>query len=77
MTVLLMKMFFRNTEATMHFLKANIGIGMLTLPVALKNSGLIFGSISFVLIALVCIKCMKMLVEAAHKEGRTKLLAAR
>ena len=42
-------------------------MGVLTLPVAIKNSGLVFGSIGLAVIAYICVHCMKMLVGAAHK----------
>lgn len=56
-----------NTETIIHILKGNIGIGVLTLPIAIRNSGLLFGSIGLALIAYMCVHCMKMLVHAAHK----------
>lgn len=58
---------FSNFETIIHILKGNIGIGVLTLPVAIKNSGLIFGSVGLALIALICVHCMRMLVHSAHK----------
>ena len=40
---------------------------VLTLPMAIRNSGLIFGSIGLLLIAYICVYCMTLLVKAAHK----------
>jgi proton-coupled amino acid transporter len=56
-----------NFETIVHLLKGNIGMGILTLPIAIKNSGLIFGTLGLGFIAFVCVCCMRMLVDAAHK----------
>ena len=56
-----------NFETIIHILKGNIGIGVLTLPMAIRNSGLIFGSLGLALIAYLCVYCMTLLVKAAHK----------
>ena len=58
---------FRNFETIIHILKGNIGIGVLTLPRAIRNSGLIGGLIGLTAIAGICIYCMHLLVRAAHK----------
>ncbi len=65
------QLFCRNSETIIHILKGNIGIGVLTLPMALRNSGLIAGSLGLVIIASVCVYCMVMLVRAAHKVRET------
>jgi len=56
-----------NMETIVHILKGNIGIGVLTLPMALRNSGLIFGSLGLIFIAYLCVYCMMLLVNAAHR----------
>ena len=56
-----------NFETIIHLLKGNIGMGVLTLPMAIRNSGLMFGSLGLAFIAFVCVYCMRMLVNAAHK----------
>lgn len=58
---------FRNFETMIHILKGNIGIGVLTLPMAIRNSGLVFGSVGLILIAYLCVHCMTLLVNAAHR----------
>ena len=65
----------RNFETIIHILKGNIGIGVLTLPMAIRNSGLIFGSIGLAAIAYLCVYCMTLLVKAAHKVSITFRLA--
>lgn len=61
--------FSRNFETIIHVLKGNIGIGILTLPMAIHNAGLIGGSLGLAAIAYICVSCMFMLVRAAHKVG--------
>jgi len=56
-----------NFETIIHVLKGNIGIGVLTLPMAIKNSGLLGGVIGLTAIACICVYCMTLLVRAAHK----------
>ena len=64
----------RNFETIIHILKGNIGIGVLTLPMAIRNSGLIFGSLGLAMIAYLCVYCMTLLVKAAHKVRSTLVL---
>jgi len=61
-----------NFETIIHILKGNIGIGVLTLPMAIRNSGLIFGSLGLAMIAYLCVYCMTLLVKAAHKACATR-----
>ena len=56
-----------NFETIIHLLKGNIGIGVLTLPMAIRNSGLMLGSAGLIFIAVVCIFCMRILVASANK----------
>jgi amino acid permease len=65
---------FRNFETIIHILKGNIGIGVLTLPMAIHNAGLIGGSVGLAVIAYVCVYCMFMLVRAAHKVSQLTIL---
>jgi proton-coupled amino acid transporter len=48
-------------------LKGNIGTGILAMPDAIKNSGLLVGSLGLVLMSVVCVHCMHMLVRANHR----------
>ena len=66
------KSLISNLEAIAHFLQGNIGIGVLALPSAFSNAGVIGGSLGFILIAIICVHCMKMLVRSAHKVLKTR-----
>ena len=59
-------------ESVMHLLKGTIGVSMLTLPMAVRNAGLLFGTAGLGLIALVCVYCMRMLVGASHRACSTR-----
>lgn len=47
----------------MHLLKGNIGTGVLAMPSALTNAGLLVGSAGIILIGIICIHCMHMLLR--------------
>jgi proton-coupled amino acid transporter len=49
-----------------HLLKSNIGTGIQAMPVAVKNAGLVFGSVGIFAMGLVNIHCMNILVAASH-----------
>ncbi|KAI6239697.1 Aa-trans domain-containing protein [Aphelenchoides fujianensis] len=52
-------------QATMHLIKAMLGTGVLTLPLAFKHAGLYVGLLLLVVIAAVNLYCMRMVVAAA------------
>lgn len=54
---------FSNGQTMMHLLKGNIGTGVLAMPSALKNAGLLIGSVGVVIIGVICIHCMHMLLK--------------
>lgn len=61
-----------NFETIIHILKGNIGIGVLTLPRAIRNAGLLGGVVGLAAIASICVYCMTLLVRAAHKALRKR-----
>ena len=61
-----------NLETIIHLLKGNIGIGVLTMPIAISNAGLVGGVLGMVFVAVVTIHCMHTLVIAAQKLVREK-----
>jgi proton-coupled amino acid transporter len=53
-------------QAFIHMVKAMLGTGLLTLPLAFKHSGLYLGLFLLVIICAVCLYCMRLVVFAAH-----------
>merc|ERR1719312_2427858 len=64
-----------NAETIIHLLKGNIGIGVLTMPIAISNAGLIGGVLGMVFVAVITIHCMHTLVIAAQKLVRERDVA--
>ncbi|CAJ0941208.1 unnamed protein product, partial [Mesorhabditis belari] len=53
-------------QAFIHMVKAMLGTGLLSLPLAFKHSGLMLGLVLVVVICVVCLYCMRQVVFAAH-----------
>ena len=60
---------YRNCDTIIHLLKGNIGTGILAMPDAIKNSGLLVGTLGLVILSVLCVSCMHMLVNCAHTLG--------
>ncbi len=57
----------RNLDTIIHLLKGNIGTGILAMPDAIKNSGLLVGNVGLVFMATICVHSMHMLVRCAQE----------
>ncbi|EEB18928.1 proton-coupled amino acid transporter, putative [Pediculus humanus corporis] len=56
-----------NWETLVHLLKGSLGTGILAMPNAFYNSGLILGTISTILIGMLCTYCLHILVRAQYE----------
>ncbi|KAL0482636.1 solute carrier family 36 (proton-coupled amino acid transporter) [Acrasis kona] len=54
-------------QALVNIIKANIGSGILTMPFAYKNGGVILGTIALVTVALITMHCITLLVKCKKK----------
>lgn len=54
---------FRNGETLIHLLKCSLGTGILAMPEAFLNAGLLIGVIGTVIIGFLCTYCLHILVS--------------
>lgn len=67
--------FHRDMETFIHLLKGSLGSGILAMPLAFMNAGLIFGLVATAIIGFVCTYCVHILVRltTATRYNRIKL----
>ncbi|XKL65978.1 hypothetical protein PGB90_009398 [Kerria lacca] len=56
-----------NTETLIHILKGCLGTGILAMPDAFKNSGLIVGTVGTFLIGILCTYCLLVLIRCQYE----------
>ncbi|XP_078045238.1 proton-coupled amino acid transporter-like protein pathetic [Augochlora pura] len=52
--------------ALAHMLKSSLGTGILAMPNAIRNGGLLIGSIGTIVIGFICAHCVHILVRSSH-----------
>ncbi|XP_026688854.1 proton-coupled amino acid transporter-like protein CG1139 [Diaphorina citri] len=52
-----------NNETLIHLLKGSLGTGILAMPNAFVNSGLVIGTVGTILIGILCTYCLHVLVS--------------
>lgn len=57
----------RNCDTLTHLLKASLGSGILSMPLAFKYSGLAMGIVYTVIVAIICTHCAYILVSKKKK----------
>ncbi|KAE8742427.1 hypothetical protein FOCC_FOCC012038 [Frankliniella occidentalis] len=55
-----------NCDTLTHLLKASLGSGILSMPLAFKHSGLAMGIVYTIIVAIICTHCAYILVKCAH-----------
>ncbi|XP_077301879.1 solute carrier family 36 member pathetic [Arctopsyche grandis] len=63
-------------DTVTHLLKASLGTGILSMPLAFKSAGLVLGIFFTLLVALVCTHCCYILVKCAHYLYKKKKVTA-
>ncbi|XP_059619423.1 proton-coupled amino acid transporter-like protein CG1139 isoform X2 [Phlebotomus argentipes] len=61
---------FSTGGALAHLLKSSLGTGILAMPMAFKNAGLLFGGIGTVVVGILCTYCVHILVKTSHEVCR-------
>lgn len=54
-----------NTGTFIHLVKGNIGTGILAMPIAFSNFGLMAGIIGIIVLGVICIYCMQLLIYSS------------
>lgn len=57
---------YRDVGSATHLIKSSLGTGILAMPSAIKNGGLLVGGIGTVIIGILCSHCVHILVRSSH-----------
>lgn len=60
---LLWKIYFRDGRSLANLMKSSLGSGILAMPLAFKNAGIIPGIFGTIIIGFICTHCSKILVS--------------
>lgn len=55
---------YRDIGTLVHLLKSSLGTGVLAMPMAFKNGGLIFGFVGTIVVGIICTHCVYILVSS-------------
>ncbi|KAJ1528646.1 hypothetical protein ONE63_007041 [Megalurothrips usitatus] len=58
---------YSNSGALAHLLKCSLSTGILAMPLAFKNGGLVFGTLGAIVIGIICTHCVDILVRASQR----------
>lgn len=67
--------FRRDMETFIHLLKGSLGTGILAMPMAFMNAGLLFGLVATATIGFVCTYCVHILVSYIYRTSRRRFSA--
>uniref|UniRef100_A0A2S2PTU5 Proton-coupled amino acid transporter 4 n=1 Tax=Schizaphis graminum TaxID=13262 RepID=A0A2S2PTU5_SCHGA len=62
-----------NNETLIHLLKGSLGTGILAMPNAFYNSGLLVGTVGTILIGILCTYCLHVLVSTYRSDRDCRL----
>lgn len=63
---------FRNADTLIHLLKGSLGTGILAMPHAFHNAGYVVGTISTIIIGILCTYCVHMILRAHYELCKRK-----
>ncbi|XP_049812110.1 proton-coupled amino acid transporter-like protein CG1139 isoform X1 [Schistocerca nitens] len=61
-----------NMETLVHILKGSLGTGILAMPMAFHNAGLIVGAVGTVIVGVICTYCLHVLIRTQYQMCRQR-----
>ena len=68
--------YYSDNQALIHLIKMNVGIGVMAMPSAFYNSGMVVGIGAMAIMATITVHCMHLLVNNIEKKrfrGRIRI----